>query len=165
MYQLKPIKKESIPLALEKAERYRLLKEPWMAESICLDILDSDPGNAKAIITLLLSNTDQFNATSMINVQQSRELLSQLPDEYSREYYAGIICERQGHSILGTNNPEREHIAYEWLADAMDHYEKAESRSPAGNDDAILRWNTCVRLMQLHHLTPRTEKYVEQQLE
>jgi hypothetical protein len=148
MYQLKPIKKESVPLALEKAERYRLLNEPWMAESICLDILDSDPGNPKAIITLLLSNTDQFNAASMINVQQSRELLSKLPDEYSREYYAGIICERQGHSILGTNNPEREHIAYEWLADAMDHYEKAESRSPAGNDDAILRWNTCVRLMQ-----------------
>ncbi len=165
MYQLKPIKKESVPLALEKAERYRLLNEPWMAESICLDILDSDPGNPKAIITLLLSNTDQFNAASMINVQQSRELLSKLPDEYSREYYAGIICERQGHSILGTNNPEREHIAYEWLADAMDHYEKAESRRPAGNDDAILRWNTCVRLMQLHNLTPRTEKYVEQQLE
>ena len=165
MYQLKPIKKESITLALEKAERYRLLKEPWMAESICLDILDADPGNAKAIIILLLANTDQFNATSMINVKQCREILSQLPDEYSREYYAGIICERQGHSVLGTYNPEREHIAYEWLADAMAHYEKAESLRPPGNDDSILRWNTCVRLIELHKLSPRTEKYIEQQLE
>jgi hypothetical protein len=165
MYQLKPIKKESIPLALEKAERYRLLGEPWMAESICLDILDADAGNPKAIIVLLLANTDQFNASSMINVTQARHLLSQLPDEYSREYYAGIICERQAHSVLRTNNPEREYIAYEWLANAMDYYERAESVRPVENDDSILRWNTCVRLIQLHNLTPRTEKYVEQQLE
>ena len=165
MNQLKPIKKESIPLALEKAERYRLLKEPWMAESICLDILDVDAMNPKAIITLLLANTDQFNASSMINVTQARELLSKLPDLYSREYYAGIICERQAYSVLGTRNPEREHIAYEWLTDAMEHYEKAERERPSGNDDSILRWNTCVRLIQFHNLTPRTEKYVEQQLE
>jgi len=165
MFQLKPIKRESIPLALEKAERYRLLKEPWMAESICLDILDVDPLNSKAIITLLLANTDQFNASSMINVTQARELLTKLSDEYSREYYAGIICERQAHSVLATGNPEREYIAYEWLTDAMNHYEKAESERPEGNDDSILRWNTCVRLIQFHSLIPRTEKYVEQQLE
>jgi hypothetical protein len=165
MYQLKPIKKESIPLALEKAERYRLLDESWMAESICLDILDVDPSNPKAIITLLLANTDQFNTASMINITQARQLLTKLPDEYSREYYAGIICERQAHSVLATGNPEREFIAYEWLADAMDHYEKAEHERPSGNDDPILRWNTCVRLIQHHNLTPRTERYVEQQLE
>jgi hypothetical protein len=165
MHQLKPIKKESVPLALEKAERYRLLKEPWMAESICLDILDVDPSNSKAIITLLLANTDQFNDSSMINVTQARQLLTKLPDEYTREYYTGIICERQGHSVLATNNPEREFIAYESLTDAMSHYEKAERQRPAGNDDSILRWNTCVRVIQHHNLTPRTENYVEQQLE
>jgi hypothetical protein len=165
MYQLKPIKNESIPLALEKAERYRLLKEPWMAESICLDILDVDPMNSKAIITLLLANTVQFNAPSMINVAQARQLLSKLPDEYSREYYAGIICERQGHTVLATGNPEREFIAYEYLTDAMGHYEKAERERPSGNDDSILRWNTCVRLIKQHNLIPRTEHYVEQQLE
>ena len=165
MFQLKPIKNESIPLALEKAERYRLLKEPWMAESICLDILDVDPWNPKAIITLLLANTDQFNASSMINVTQARQLLNKLPDEYSREYYSGIICERQGHSVLSTSNPEREFIAYEYLTDAMEHYEKAERERPSGNDDSILRWNTCVRIIKQHNLTPRTEQYVEQQLE
>jgi len=165
MYQLKPIQRESIAHALEKAERYRLLKEPWMAESICLDILEVEPTNPNAIITLLLANTDQFQAASMINVAQARELLARLPDVYSREYYAGIICERQGHSVLETSNPEREYIAYEWLTNAMEHYEKAEAERPSGNDDSILRWNTCVRLIQLHNLTPRTEKYVEQQLE
>ena len=101
----------------------------------------------------------------MINVTQARQLLNKLPDEYSREYYSGIICERQGHSVLSTNNPEREFIAYEYLTDAMEHYEKAERERPSGNDDSILRWNTCVRIIKQHNLTPRTEQYVEQQLE
>lgn len=165
MFQLKPIARESIPLALEKAERYRLLKEPWLAESICFDILDADPENTKAIVILLLATTDQFNQSSLVDVKKAKELLSRLPDEYSRQYYAGIICERQGKSALCTNNPEREHIAYEWLSDAMDHYEKAESMRPTGNDDALLRWNTCARLIVHHHLEPRKERYVEQQLE
>ena len=43
MFQIKPISKESIPTALEKAERYRLLNEPLLAERICLDILEEDP--------------------------------------------------------------------------------------------------------------------------
>ena len=40
MFELKPLSKESIKAALEKAERYRLLNEPGLAESICLDILE-----------------------------------------------------------------------------------------------------------------------------
>ena len=165
MFQLKPIAKESIPFALEKAERYRLLKEPWLAESICLDILVADPENTKAIVILLLATTDQFNASSLVDVRQARELLARLPDEYSRQYYAGIICERQGKSALSTSSPERDFVAYEWLADAMDHYQKAEAIRPVGNDDALLRWNTCVRLIKHHRLVPRDEKYIEQQLE
>jgi len=58
MYQLKPISKESIPVALEKAERYRLLNEPQLAQSICLDVLEADPENARAIINLLLAITN-----------------------------------------------------------------------------------------------------------
>ena len=165
MLQLKPITRESIPFALEKAERYRLLKEPWLAESICLDILVADPENTKAIVILLLATTDQFNASSLVDVRQARELLARLPDEYSRQYYAGIICERQGKSALSTSSPERDFVAYEWLADAMDHYQKAEAIRPVGNDDALLRWNTCVRLIKHHRLVPRDEKYIEQQLE
>ena len=39
-------------------------------------------------------------------------------------------------------------MAYELLREAMGWYEKAEAIRPAGNDDAILRWNTCVRILQ-----------------
>jgi hypothetical protein len=37
----------------------------------------------------------------------------------------------------------------------MGHYERAEGMRPAGNDEAILRWNTCLRLMQRDsHIRP-----------
>lgn len=55
--------------------------------------------------------------------------------------------------------------AYEWLTDAMEHFEKAEAIRPAGNDNAILRWNTCARLIVSHHLQPRQEHYLEPPLE
>jgi hypothetical protein len=42
---------------------------------------------------------------------------------------------------------------------------KAETVRPTGNDDAILRWNTCARLITKYHLQAKNEQYVEQQLE
>ena len=53
MFELKPLTEEAIPKALEKAERYRLLKEPAQAESICLDVLQIDPGNQQALVMLV----------------------------------------------------------------------------------------------------------------
>lgn len=165
MFQLKPISRESVPSALEKAERYRLLNEPWLTESICSDVLDADPGNHKAVITLLLAITDQFNTSSIGDVDRAKRLLSSIPGGYEREYYSGIICERKAKSLLNSGRHESHFIAYDWLRDAMDHYEKAEAIRPAGNDDSILRWNTCARLVTYHHLEQREEEYVEPPLE
>ncbi|HXB07966.1 MAG TPA: hypothetical protein VNW04_12635 [Puia sp.] len=165
MFQVKPISRESIPAALEKAERYRLLNEPWLTESICSDILEADPGNPKAIVTLLLAITDQFNTSYLGDVAHAKQLLSSLPGGYEREYYSGIICERKGRSLLNKGRLESNFVSYEWLRDAMEHYERAEAIRPAGNDDAILRWNTCVRLITHHRLEPRQEEYMEPPLE
>ena len=59
-------------MALEKAERYRLLNEPILAESICLDILDADPQNAKAVVTMLLAITDRSSSCKTIITQAER---------------------------------------------------------------------------------------------
>src|SRR5712664_433657 len=61
----KPISAESIPEALAKVERYRLLNEPSLAESICLDILAIVPRHQQALISLLLARTDQFGDEGM----------------------------------------------------------------------------------------------------
>ena len=165
MFELKKISNDSIPSALEKAERYRLLNEPSLTESICTDILEIDPKNGKATITLLLAITDQFGTTATDDVNRARSLAEALTDGYQKQYYSGLICERKGKSILHKAIPEGGFIAYEWLRDAMDFYEAAENIRPTGNDDALLRWNTCVRLIDRHHLKPRTEQYVESMLE
>lgn len=165
MFHIKPIAKESIPAALEKAERYRLLGEPSLAESICLDILDADPQNARAIIIMLLAITDQFGASSSGDITRARQLLPRLQNEYEKNYYSGIICERQGLSIFNQRMEGGHFAAYEWLSEAMEFFEKAEAIRPPGNDDAILRWNTCARLIMRHQLQPLNEKYVEPPLE
>ena len=164
MFQLKRISQGSIPSAIEKAERYRLLDEPGLAESICLDILEADPQNAKAVIILLLSITDQFGSTSSGDINRARQLLPQLQNDYEKNYYAGIICEREGIAIFNRNT-HAQFAVYEWLTEAMEFFEKAEAIRPAGNDDAIMRWNTCARLIMRHHLKPINEKYVEPPLE
>jgi hypothetical protein len=147
---LKPITKEGIPAALQKAERYRLLNDSSAAESICLDILELEPENQQALVTLLLSITDQFEDELSAGVRSAREVLPRLKDEYKRAYYAGIICERRAKAQLHRRALGSAEVAADWFREAMGWYEKAEAIRPAENDEAILRWNTCVRLLGKH---------------
>ena len=148
MRQLKPISSEAIPRALSKAERYRLLNEPQEAESICLDILATQPDNQQALVMLLLATTDQFGSGSGKGPGDARAVLGQLREEYERQYYGGLICERWLKAqIRDGGHPSH---ATGWVLEALDHYEKAEALSPPGNDDAVLRWNACVRFLERH---------------
>jgi hypothetical protein len=144
-FDLKPISVESIPEAIAKVERYRLLSEPSLAESICLDILTVAPDHQQTLISLLLARTDQFG--SGMKVAMAREVLSRIKGDYERAYYAGIISERNGHAYLRQGGPGSTSAVYYALREAMEHYERAEVLRPPGNDDAILRWNTCARII------------------
>jgi hypothetical protein len=158
MFELKKLTPEGIAAALKKVERYRLLNEPWEAESICLDILETEPDNQDALVQLLLSLTDQFKSARGATVKDARALLPRLKSDYHRAYYAGIICERQAAVHLERNATGDGPIAYDWLRQAMTHYDRAEALRPPGNDDAILRWNTCARAILRHpHVQPATE--------
>jgi hypothetical protein len=150
MFELKPLSPGSIDAALEKAEHYRLLNEPWEAESICLDVLNVDPNQQDALILLALSLTDQFGHGPTSLVRQAREVLRRVTDEYRRCYYEGIVCERQGKALLDRQATGSGSTVYEWIRDAMEHYERAAGIRPSGNDDALLRWNTCVRVLERH---------------
>jgi hypothetical protein len=144
-FQLKAISAESIPEALAKVERYRLLNEPGLAESICLDILAIVPDHQQALISLLLSRTDQFH--SNVPAKAAQEVLAQLKGDYEQAYYAGIIWERLATARIRHGVTETGASAYHMLREAMRHYESAMNFAPRGNDDAILRWNTCARVI------------------
>ena len=148
--ELKPITHEGIPAALQKAERYRLLNDSSAAESICLDVLEIEPGNQEALISLLLAITDQFMEETSDGLHRAREVLPRITDEYERIYYAGIICERRARALLHRGALGSADVAAEWFRQAMGWYERAEAMRPAGNDEAILRWNTCVRMVGRH---------------
>jgi hypothetical protein len=166
MSELKALHKEAIPAALEKAERYRLLNEPGEAESICLDILAADSENQQAIITLLLALTDRFEKGYGVSDTQTKELLARIKGEYERAYYSGIVAERRAKMKLRQNTPDCRFQAYDLFREAMEFFEKAESKRPPGNDDALLRYNTCTRIIERNKLVPRhKEERVEFPLE
>jgi hypothetical protein len=155
VFELKPLDPQAVPKALEKAQRYRLLNEPEEAESICLDVLAIEPDDQEALIMLLLALTDQFRTGACADCYtRARALLPSLAGEYERHYYAGIISERRGSAHLDKGGAGSGTLAYNWLVEAMGWYEKAEALRPPQNDDAILRWNTCARVIRKHDLKP-----------
>ena len=147
MPELKPITLAGVPAALQKANRYRLLNDSAAAESICQDILLVDPTNVDAIITHVLAISDQFAESMGDSLARSRDAVAHLTDPYRHAYYNGIICERWAKAILRRGMARSEEAAYDWFMKAMSWYEKAEALRPEGNDESILRWNTCVRVM------------------
>lgn len=154
-FKLKPLSKEGIEAALGKAEHYRLLNQPRLSESICLDVLTIEPQNQKALRILLLSLSDQFQSSTK-TAKQAREVANSLKDEYERLYYTGIILERLGNASLSSGIHGSDFDAYEWYTEAMEVYEKAESvNKDPKNDDPILRWNTCARIIMQYHLRQR----------
>jgi len=149
---LKSIAKESVPRAIEKAERYRLLNDPHQAVSICHDVLAIDPDSAEAKRILILALTDQF-ASGAHHVKAARELAKSLPSPYEQSYYLGIVYEREARAFLAKGLSGS--FAFEAFHEAMSHFEAAEKLRPPGNDDAILRYNSCLRTIDEHELTGR----------
>ena len=164
MFELKRLSEEAIPAALEKAERYRLLNEPAEAESICLDVLEVAPENQQALVTLLLAVTDRFSKGYGVSDTQAKELLAGITGEYERAYYSGILAERRAKMRL-TQGRHGSSWAYGLFREAMEHYEEAEKLRPPGNDDALLRWNTCARIIAKNRLVAREEEKFEPALE
>lgn len=152
MADFKSISQDAVPLALEKAERYRLLNEPAQAESVCRDVLAVDPQNQQALVMLLLALTEQFRTNSPECFDEAQAVVPKLQEEYQRLYYSGIIWERRGQACAIEGHPGSAAVAYEWICQAMEYYERAERLRPPANDDPILRWNSCLRLCQRYHL-------------
>ncbi len=161
MHQLKTISADAIPRAIQKAERYRLLNQSWATESICLDILEVDATNQQVIVMLLLSLTDQFGPQPKELSKRAHALIHRLTDPYQRFYYDGIIHERLAHAQLTQNAMHAEAMARDSLRVAMTAFEEAERVRETGNDDALLRWNTCARTLERMRTHDDTEAQYE----
>lgn len=156
MFQLKKLSKEAIPAALEKAERYRLLNEPFEAASICQDVLMADPENQQALIMVLLAHTDKFKKSLFPAFKEAEEITGRLSDEHCRAYYLGIVYERRAKIHMEKGGPGSGELAHDWFIKAMAQYERALNFCDPENQDATLRWNTCARILNENpHVKPR----------
>ncbi len=144
--KLKTISKSGIAEAIAKAELYRYLNEPEEAESICRDILAADPNHALGLRTLGLTITDQFTGEATDRYSEVEKIFQSLKDPYERHYYIGLLCERRVKAQLRAGRAP--HTLLPLLERALECFGEAERVHPPGNDDAILRWNRCVRLLQ-----------------
>ena len=161
MFALKALSHDGVESALAKAEHYRLLGEPAEAESICLDILEIEPANQRALICYVLAQSDQLGRDGKA-FQSAVSTAAKLNGEYERAYYSGIVWERRAKALHDDKGRGTHHSVYEWMVKALQYFEKAEHLRPPGNDDAVLRWNTCVRFLAKHPaLAPRVEEVPE----
>ena len=143
---LKKISKSGIAEAISKAQLYRYLNEPEEAESICRDILEVEPENQVALRTLGLALTDQFTGQMSDRYGEANDTFTRLADPYEHHYYLGILHERRAKAQMRAGRPARQ--LGEEFQEAMRLFEQAEKIRPPQNDDALLRWNRCVRLLQ-----------------
>lgn len=144
-FELKKISVSGIAHAISKAERYRFLNEPEEGESICRDILEVDPQNQVALRILGLCLTDQFGGGGEDRYVEADAIFARLTNEYEREYYRGILQERRAKAQLRAHHPV--HAVAGRMEEAMNCFDRAAAIRPAGNDDALLRWNRCARIM------------------
>ena len=143
--QLKTISQVGIAEALAKAKHYRYLNQAEEAESICRDILAVDPENQMALRMLGLAITDQFSGATSDRHQEAQGCFEKLTSPYERSYYLGILYERRAKAQMRAGYLAQSLIAS--FEKAMQCFEEAEKIRPRGNDDSLLRWNRCVRLL------------------
>jgi tetratricopeptide (TPR) repeat protein len=144
--KLKNISKDAAPGAIAKAEVYRHLNEPGEAESICRDVLAVDPDHQQALRHLGLALTEQFTGGEADRYVEAERAFQSLKDPYERVYYTGLLRERRAKAELRAGH--KPYHVFALLQDALRCFEEAEKIRPPGNDESILRWNRCVRLIQ-----------------
>jgi len=144
--QLKTISKNGIAEALAKVQHYRYLNQAEEAESICRDILAVDPESQMALRQLGLAITDQFTGGIADRFNEVHSCFEKLTNAYERSYYLGIVNERRAKAQLRAGH--HSHALRTSFENALRYFEEAEKVRPQANDDALLRWNRCLRLMQ-----------------
>ena len=153
-YTLKRILPSGVDAALQKADKYRELDQPAEAESICRDVLAVDSDNQLALRILGLALTDQFEASGT-RVLEAQKVFGRLRDPYERAFYSGLACERRAKAQLSTGLPS--YALRPLFDEALALYAEAETLRPTGNDDPILRWNSCVRALDAVPKSTKTE--------
>jgi hypothetical protein len=130
MFELKPLHREAIPAALEKANRYRLLNEPGAAESIYSRHPCVEPENQEALKNIVLAMSDRFGKDYAVGDSHINDFVAKLSDAYEKAYYTRHRLRTPRERLRSKKGGLQ---AYELFTQAMEWFEKAEAIRPAGN--------------------------------
>jgi len=95
-----------------------------------------------------LAITDQFCGNASDRYGEVEGLFLRLAERYERLYYTGLLHERRAKAQMQVGRSL--HTLAPLFEEAMRCFAEAETIRPPSNDDAILRWNRCARLLQSH---------------
>lgn len=147
---------DAVGKALEKAKQYRSLLEPEIAESICLDVLNVDPDNQPILVVYILALLDQISRVEkQTQIKTIERAIEKLTSEYQRCYYSGLLNERRARHLI--TQAMSHSFAYDYFVEALQYYQQAREISPKNEDEAILRWNSCIRTIDKEKLKPRLD--------
>ncbi|NQZ54398.1 MAG: hypothetical protein HRT93_09130 [Piscirickettsiaceae bacterium] len=153
---LHDIRISAVAQAIEKAKQYRSLLEPDIAESICLDVLNIDPDNQEVLIIYILALLDQISRSEkQTQIKTIERTIEKLTSQYQRYYYAGLLNERRARHLI--TQAMSHSFAYDYFIEALNFYQQAVDKCPEQNDEAILRWNSCIRTIEKEKLKPRLD--------
>jgi len=154
--KLHDIRISAVKQALKKAKQYHSLLEPEIAESICLDVLNIDPDNQSILVVYILALLDQVSRTeNQSQIKTIERTIDTLKSKYKRYYYSGLLNERRARHLL--TQAMSHSFAYDYFIEALEAYQQAIDRCPEKNDEAILRWNSCIRTIEKEKLKPRRD--------
>ena len=105
-------------------------------------------GSQLARRMLGLAITDQFIGASGDRHIEALSIFQSLSDPYEQLYYTGLLHQRRVKTQLLVGYAP--HTLLPLIEEAMRCFAGAEKIRPVGNDDSILRWNRCVRLLSTH---------------
>ena len=154
--KLKDIRIHAVEEALVKAKQYRSLLEPEIAESICSDVLNIDPENQSVLVIYILALLDQISRTEkQTQIKMIERTIEKLTSQYKRYYYTGLLNEKRARRMI--TQAMSHSFAYDYFIEALTFYQHAIDRCPEKNDEAILRWNSCIRTIEKEKLKPRRD--------
>ena len=163
--ELKTIEKADLDAALAAAQNSWSELRADNAESICLDILEADPGNQSALELLLRSRIELLKKGLPRGVAQAEELIPRLESDFDKAFFSGMLREGQARYLLEKRGRQSSNVAYSWFRQAMEDYEEALSKNP-GRIEPKLHWNACVRTIQSNpHCIPPPEDAEEHGIE
>ena len=104
------------------------------------------PGAKNAVETCLSVRPGEHVA--LIADEASRSVAASIAAaiEERGAQYTGLLLERRAKAQLRAGSAA--HILLPLVEEALNCFADAEKIRPVGNDDSILRWNRCVRLLE-----------------